>query len=127
MGCIWARAETSQCRNCDQHRKYPNFKTKKTQHNYPKLDSLDIFAQAHIMSTMEESSVTKKVRTNDGLPSNVFIEEHKVSRQRRGSILGYGGRFRGCIVWFTGLSGAGKSTIAMGVEEFLVSRGSYLR
>ena len=33
------------------------------------------------------------------------------------------GKFRGCVVWFTGLSGAGKSTIAMGVENQLVSKG----
>ena len=35
----------------------------------------------------------------------------------------FAGKFRGCVVWFTGLSGAGKSTIAMGVENQLVSRG----
>lgn len=29
---------------------------------------------------------------------------------------------RGCVVWFTGLSGAGKSTIARMVEEFLLKK-----
>ena len=32
-------------------------------------------------------------------------------------------KFRGCVAWFTGLSGAGKSTVSMGVEKELVSRG----
>ncbi|KAA0187770.1 Bifunctional 3'-phosphoadenosine 5'-phosphosulfate synthethase [Fasciolopsis buskii] len=32
-------------------------------------------------------------------------------------------RFRGCTVWLTGLSGAGKSTIAFALESALVSRG----
>ncbi|XP_030765753.1 bifunctional 3'-phosphoadenosine 5'-phosphosulfate synthase 2-like [Sitophilus oryzae] len=32
-------------------------------------------------------------------------------------------RFRGCTVWFTGLSGAGKTTISFALEEFLVSNG----
>lgn len=30
---------------------------------------------------------------------------------------------RGCTVWFTGLSGAGKTTIAFALEEYLVARG----
>ena len=33
------------------------------------------------------------------------------------------GGFNGCTVWFTGLSGAGKSTIAMKLEEYLISKG----
>ena len=33
------------------------------------------------------------------------------------------GGFNGCTVWFTGLSGAGKSTIAMKLEEHLISKG----
>ena len=33
------------------------------------------------------------------------------------------GGFRGCTVWFTGLSGAGKSTVAMKLEEFLIAKG----
>ena len=31
--------------------------------------------------------------------------------------------YRGCTVWFTGLSGAGKTTIAFALEEYLVARG----
>ena len=31
--------------------------------------------------------------------------------------------FRGCCVWFTGLSGAGKTTISFALEEFLCSQG----
>lgn len=31
--------------------------------------------------------------------------------------------FRGCTVWLTGLSGAGKTSIAFQVEAFLVDRG----
>lgn len=32
---------------------------------------------------------------------------------------------RGCVVWLTGLSGAGKSTIARAVEEALFARGNF--
>jgi len=32
---------------------------------------------------------------------------------------------KGCVIWFTGLSGSGKSTVAMRVEQLLLERGVY--
>lgn len=32
-------------------------------------------------------------------------------------------KFRGCTIWFTGLSGAGKTSISFSLEEYLVSSG----
>ncbi|CAN5723316.1 hypothetical protein BH18ACT15_BH18ACT15_13930 [soil metagenome] len=32
-------------------------------------------------------------------------------------------RERGCVIWFTGLSGSGKTTIAHAVEEKLATAG----
>ncbi|XP_023341749.1 bifunctional 3'-phosphoadenosine 5'-phosphosulfate synthase isoform X2 [Eurytemora carolleeae] len=56
--------------------------------------------------------------------TNVFAQKHTVSRDKRGAVLGNeGAGFRGCTVWFTGLSGAGKTTIAFALEEYLVARG----
>merc|ERR1712013_775808 len=57
--------------------------------------------------------------------TNVFKQVHHVTRQTRGEVLGGGGDkgFRGCTIWFTGLSGAGKTTISFALEEYLVSRG----
>merc|ERR1712013_436402 len=55
--------------------------------------------------------------------TNVFAEKHKVSRSKRGEVLGSRGGFRGCTIWFTGLSGAGKTTISFALEEYLVARG----
>ncbi|CAI9744038.1 3' [Octopus vulgaris] len=54
--------------------------------------------------------------------TNVKFQSHHVSRDKRGRILGRGG-FRGCTVWLTGLSGAGKTTISFALEEYLVSHG----
>ena len=73
----------------------------------------------------------KRQKNNDGsstitstnVRKNIFTAEHKVSRLQRGLSLDLDKKFRGCVLWFTGLSGAGKSTVAMGVENFLVSRG----
>lgn len=51
------------------------------------------------------------------------VEKHLVSRSKRGEVLGSRGGFRGCTIWFTGLSGAGKTTIAFALESYLVARG----
>ena len=44
-------------------------------------------------------------------PTQVTWHEHSVQRKR------------GCVVWFTGLSGSGKSTVANQVDEKLHARG----
>lgn len=55
--------------------------------------------------------------------TNVAYQEHNVSRDKRGKVLGSRGGFRGCTVWLTGLSGAGKTTISFALEEYLVGQG----
>ena len=58
------------------------------------------------------------------MATNVFKQDHHVSRNKRAETLGNSGnRFRGCTIWFTGLSGAGKTTVSFALEEYLVSRG----
>ncbi|XP_036684380.1 bifunctional 3'-phosphoadenosine 5'-phosphosulfate synthase 2 isoform X2 [Balaenoptera musculus] len=53
--------------------------------------------------------------------TNVVYQAHHVSRNKRGQVVGTRGGFRGCTVWLTGLSGAGKTTISFALEENLVS------
>lgn len=55
--------------------------------------------------------------------TNVTFQINHVTRNKRGQVLGQRGGFRGCTVWFTGLSGAGKTTISFALEEYLISRG----
>lgn len=55
--------------------------------------------------------------------TNVVFQKHHVSRDKRGQIMGQKGGFRGCTIWFTGLSGAGKTTVSFGVEEYLCLHG----
>jgi bifunctional enzyme CysN/CysC len=50
---------------------------------------------------------------------NVRWQGTRVTRQRRWSSLGHGG----ATLWFTGLPGAGKSTVAAAVEERLIQLG----
>ena len=56
--------------------------------------------------------------------TNVVFQSHHVSRDKRGKALGGKGGFRGCTIWLTGLSGAGKTTISFALEEYLVSQVS---
>ena len=53
--------------------------------------------------------------------SNVVWQALKVDKEARSRAMGQ----RPCILWFTGLSGAGKSTIADRVEQKLQSLGSH--
>src|SRR4051812_28888876 len=52
---------------------------------------------------------------------NIFWTGGKISPAERAGQLGH----RGAVVWFTGLSGAGKSTIAQALERELFSRGMH--
>lgn len=60
---------------------------------------------------------------SDEKATNVTFQSNHVSRNKRGQVMGRRGGFRGCTVWFTGLSGAGKTTVSFAMEEYLVSRG----
>jgi adenylylsulfate kinase len=51
--------------------------------------------------------------------TNVTWHEGEVTREQRYGTLGQ----RGATVWFTGLSGSGKSTIAVAVEKALLLKG----
>uniref|UniRef100_A0A8C9FEK0 adenylyl-sulfate kinase n=1 Tax=Pavo cristatus TaxID=9049 RepID=A0A8C9FEK0_PAVCR len=55
--------------------------------------------------------------------TNVTYQAHHVSRNKRGQVVGTRSGFRGCTVWLTGLSGAGKTTVSMALEEYLVCHG----
>lgn len=52
-------------------------------------------------------------------PRNIVRHEGTIRRNDREMLLGQ----RGCVVWFTGLSGSGKSTVSRAVEERLTGRG----
>ncbi len=58
------------------------------------------------------------------MTNNITWHEHKISRGERERLNGH----KGCVIWFTGLSASGKSTIANIVEQKLYERGarSYL-
>lgn len=65
----------------------------------------------------------KRQKTCLQVATNVTEQKHKVSHETRGENLGLCRGFRGCTVWLTGLSGAGKTSIAFELEAYLVSRG----
>ncbi len=51
--------------------------------------------------------------------TNVTWHEHQVSRPEREAMKGH----KGCVIWFTGLSGSGKSTIANTLDHKLHKMG----
>lgn len=51
--------------------------------------------------------------------TNVTWHEGEISREDRGQLLGQ----TGATLWFTGLSGSGKSTIAVALEKALLGKG----
>lgn len=51
--------------------------------------------------------------------ANITWHDHQVTRAARETLKGH----RGAVLWFTGLSGAGKSTIANAVDALLHQRG----
>lgn len=51
--------------------------------------------------------------------SNIVWHPNKVSQEERRNVMGQ----KGIVVWFTGLSGSGKSTIAVEVEKMLMDAG----
>ncbi len=53
------------------------------------------------------------------IATNVTWHEGEVTRQERGQLL----KQKGATIWFTGLSGSGKSTVAVALEKVLHSRG----
>ncbi|XP_069467393.1 bifunctional 3'-phosphoadenosine 5'-phosphosulfate synthase 2 isoform X2 [Ambystoma mexicanum] len=65
---------------------------------------------------MSENKTNQEQRS-----TNVVYQAHHVSRSKRGQIVGTRGGFRGCTVWLTGLSGAGKTTLGFALEEYLVT------
>ncbi len=52
-------------------------------------------------------------------PTQVVWHAHSVTREQREKLNGH----RGCVVWLTGLSGCGKSTIANAADQLLYARG----
>ena len=63
--------------------------------------------------------VYNKQRHVDPKSKNIVRDQGAITRADRERILGQ----RGCVVWFTGLSGSGKSTVARAVEEHLAKQG----
>jgi adenylylsulfate kinase len=56
--------------------------------------------------------------TND---NNITWHDARLEKARREKLL----KQRGMVIWLTGLSGSGKSTVAYALEEALVSRGIF--
>ncbi|KAJ3104325.1 Adenylyl-sulfate kinase [Physocladia obscura] len=66
---------------------------------------------------MTSSTVSKLETTSVGSSTNIRFHEGAFTRQERETLLGR----KGFVIWFTGLSASGKSTIASALEQHLVN------
>uniref|UniRef100_A0A0N5C7E2 APS kinase n=1 Tax=Strongyloides papillosus TaxID=174720 RepID=A0A0N5C7E2_STREA len=66
------------------------------------------------------NTITRHMSTK---ATNVVFQKHKITRDERAMNLGKYGGHRGCTLWMTGLSGAGKTTISFAVEQTLTRLG----
>lgn len=93
-------------------------------------DAVDEFHPFHSFSTktMSQSNtddfsaaddVQQVGKRHEDVQKNIVWHVHTVSREDRETKLGQ----RGVVVWFTGLSGCGKSTIANELDRLLIDRG----
>jgi len=73
------------------------------------VDDYNIAGGGIILENLQPKAVQK----------NLFRSSGKVSYEERCGLLGQ----KGIVLWFTGLSGAGKSTIAIELERELINRG----
>ncbi len=55
----------------------------------------------------------------DQRPTNIVWHDGEITGDDRAKVLGH----RGCTLWLTGLSGSGKSTIGVALENALIGRG----
>ncbi|NCC40141.1 MAG: adenylyl-sulfate kinase, partial [Gammaproteobacteria bacterium] len=71
--------------------------------------------------TASHASPSGATQIHPDTDTNVTWHEHRVSREHRESRHGH----RGCVIWLTGLSGSGKSTIANTLDHQLHGLGHH--
>ncbi|TAN58128.1 MAG: adenylyl-sulfate kinase [Magnetospirillum sp.] len=71
------------------------------------------------VTPVDNSRLMTKAEHQGHKSTNITIVDHKVNFENRALLNGH----RGGVVWLTGLSGSGKSTIAMEVERQLFLKG----
>lgn len=86
------------------------------------VDDYEISGGGLIRNAVQDNSqviarpVEKEARFSHAASDNIVWQKGEVQYHRRCALLGQ----KGIVIWFTGLSGAGKSTIAIEVENELV-------
>jgi len=91
--------------------------------NHERIPKLGRFIIAHDGQICGGGTIFGGVYTDRTVTKskNIFWVDGKITARERASRIGH----RGAVVWFTGLSGAGKSTIAQALERELFARGMH--
>lgn len=75
------------------------------------------------MRTIMSEIPAQSADSSDPTPivsSNIVWHDGEMTRDDRAKVLGH----RGCTLWLTGLSGSGKSTVAVELEKILIQQGA---
>ena len=82
---------------------------------------------AHCAAMKVLSSLCKKVKLSNNAQNwgmqratNITYQAHHGTRNNGDQVVGTTAGFCGCTVWLAGCSGAGKTTVSMALEEYLV-------
>ncbi|GMT24136.1 hypothetical protein PFISCL1PPCAC_15433, partial [Pristionchus fissidentatus] len=89
-------------------------------HNVPPLSPVSENTQPNSRKRVRSASILQSYNVG---ATNVTLQEHTVGRDQRADVLGKHEGFRGCTIWFTGLSGAGKTTVSFALEKALTQMG----
>jgi bifunctional enzyme CysN/CysC len=91
--------------------------------NHDRIPNLGRFVIVHDAQICGGGTVFGEIYTDRRVAKskNIFWTEGKITPRERAARAGH----RGAVVWFTGLSGAGKSTIAQALERELFNRGMH--
>jgi pantothenate kinase-related protein Tda10 len=82
--------------------------------------ALSLLSGLQTSSTPFDSFIRTTTAYTVGSSTNIKWHEGMVPKEDKEVLLGQ----RGCVVWFTGLSGSGKSTVACTLEHALKERGT---
>ncbi|CAH8325913.1 unnamed protein product [Eruca vesicaria subsp. sativa] len=77
-----------------------------------------VSAQASL-TAFSETNVKEERINGDKKPENIMWHESSICRCDRQQLL----QQKGCVIWITGLSGSGKSTVACALSKALFERG----
>lgn len=107
--------------HCDMPMVLEAFATNRGLGRFVLMDGFETVGGGIVLAAPAVAHATEKPAPADAAVSNIFRVAGNVPPAARATAFGH----KGGILWFTGLSGSGKSTIAYQLEQRLIERGQH--